>query len=114
MAAWARRPEDDMAGKVRDYLALGHVVLDGNHSKLPELMRFLEDPEMTDDFAAFHERVQNDATACAALDLAAYACGFVSRMMARVSGHGPLPDTVLESLPEIYEYYRDRAEFLGV
>ncbi len=49
-----------------------------------------------------------------ALDLAAYACGFVSRMMARVSGHGPLPDTVLESLPEIYEYYRDRAEFLGV
>ena len=114
-AAWeAQREPTDIGREVCAYLKLGYEVLEGNHEKLPHLIRFLEDPDMKHDFGAFYERLQHEETASAALDLASYACGFVSRMSAAKSEYGPLPDPVLEAMPEIYEYYQERAGFLGV
>lgn len=115
MSAWNKVHEpEDIVRQVRDYLTLGYEVLDGRFDKLPQLIRFIEDPDMEHDFGAFFERIQHNETASAALDLASYACGFVSRTAANASGYSPLPDPVLESLPEIYEYYQGRASLLGV
>jgi len=115
MTAWNKvHAPEDIVRQVRDYLTLGYEVLDGRFEKLPQLICFIEDPDMEHDFGAFFERIQHNETASAALDLAIYACGFVSRTAANASGYSPLPDPVLESLPEIYEYYRDRASLLGV
>lgn len=115
MSAWNKVHEpEDIVIQVRDYLTLGYEVLDGRLEKLPQLIRFIEDADMEHDFGAFFERIQHNETASAALDLASYACGFVLRTAANASGYGPLPDPVLESLPEIYEYYQGRASLLGV
>ena len=114
MTAWdAQHDLKGIGSEVRTYLELGYDILDGQHEKLPQLICFIEDPEMKRDFGAFFERIKHDEKASAALDLASYACGFVSRLVATASGYGPLPDPVLESLPEIYEYYQGRASLLG-
>lgn len=114
-SAWDTQHDlEEMGNAVRDYLRLGYEVLDGQCQKLPQLIRFIEDPQMKSDFSAYFEIVKEDKKAAAALDLASYACAFVSRLVAAVSGYGPLPDPVLEALPEIYEYYKERAIFLGV
>ena len=115
MSAWdTQHVPEDIGNEVRTYLALGYEVLDGRHEKLPQLIQFIEDPDMKRDFGAFVERLKHNETASAALDLASYACGFVSRVAATASGYGPLPDPVLESLPTIYEYFQKKALFLGV
>jgi hypothetical protein len=115
MTAWDTQHDlEEIGGEVRGYLKLGYDVLDGQHEKLPQLICFLEDPEMKRDFGAFFERIKHNEKAAAALDLASYACGFVSRLAAQASGYGPLPDPVLESLPDVYEYYQERASFLGL
>lgn len=114
-AAWVcHQKYPSIAYEVREYLKLGYEVLEGRHKKIPQLVLFLEDPEMRHDFGAFYEFVKDSEEASAALDLASYACGFVLRIASEKSGYTPLPDPVVESLPEIYEYYQDRAEFLGV
>lgn len=105
---------EDIRAEVQSYLALGYQILGGDLELLPQLIRFMEDPEMKGDFGAFYERVKHDERASAALDLASYACGFVCRITAAKSGYRPLPDPVLESVPEIYEYYEARAHFLNV
>ena len=115
MTAWdAQHDLEEIGSEVRAYLKLGYDVLDGQHEKLPQLICFIEDPEMKHDFGAVFERIKHDEKASAALDLASYACGFVSRLVATASGCGPLPDPVLESQPDIYEYYQERASFLGI
>lgn len=115
MTAWnAQHDLEEISNEVRGYLELGYAVLDGRHEKLPQLICFLEDPEMKHDFGAFFEHIKDNEKASAALDLASYACGFVSRLVATASGYGPLPTPVLESLPDIYEYYQERSRFLGI
>ena len=115
MTAWDTQHDlEEIGVEVRDYLKLGDEVLDGRHEKLPQLICFLEDPEMKHDFGAFFERIKHNEKASAALDLATYACGFVSRLAAQTSGYGPLPDPVLESEPDVYEYYQERASFLEI
>ena len=115
MTAWDEQHDfGEIKSEVRAYLELGHDVLDGQHEKLPQLICFIEDPEMKHDFGAVFERIKHDERASAALDLASYACGFVLRLAATASGYGPLPDPVLESRPDIYEYYQERASFLGI
>ena len=76
MSAWNKVHEpEDIVSQVRDYLTLGYEVLGGRIEKLPQLIRFIEDPDMQHDFGAFFERIQHNETASAALDLASYACG---------------------------------------
>ncbi len=114
-AAWTLQTAfGDVKAEVQQNLALGYEVLSGRHEKLPQLINFLDDPEMAHDFSALYERVKNDEAVSAALDLASYACGFVARIVAEQCKYGPLPDPVLESLPEIYGYYQERAEYLGL
>lgn len=100
--------------KIESNIKLGHEVLAGNFTKLSLLIRFLDDPDMKDDFGSFFEQLKDNQSAAAALDLASYACGFVCRVMAPQAKITVLPDPVLEALPDIYEYYRDRAQFLGI
>ena len=64
--------------------------------------------------AVFMKKIKDDELAVASLDLASYACGFVCRLVAKRVNHRPLPDPVLEAVPEIYEYYRDRAKLLSL
>ncbi|PTT86032.1 hypothetical protein DBR42_13990 [Pelomonas sp. HMWF004] len=100
--------------KVQEYLALASELYEGRVELTPALMVFIEDPEMRRDFGAYFEVVKDDEAACAALDLASYACAFLLRIVCgQRSGRG-LPDSVLEALPEIHAYYRDRAAFLGI
>lgn len=104
----------EIKSKVTDYLELGYEILDGDTSKWSVLVKFLDDPDMKEDFPAYCELTKDDRIASAALDLASYACGFVCRITAARVGTKSLPDPVIESLPEVYEYFRDRAESIGV
>ena len=100
--------------KVQEYLNLASKLCEGCVEFAPELMSFIDDPEMRCDFGAYFEVVKDDEYACAALDLASYACAFLLRIVfAEKNGKG-LPDSVLEALPEIHAYYRDRATILGI
>ena len=114
-AAWKQQSAfGDIKAEVQEYLKLGYELLEGRCEKLPQLIKFLDDPEMAHDFGAFYERLKDNKSAAAALDIASYACGFVSRMVAKKCQYGPLPDPVLEALPDIYEYYQEQAALLGV
>lgn len=100
--------------KIIQYINVGYQFLEGDIAKLPFLLRFLDDPEMEADFSVFYEYFSDNDKASAALDLASYACGFVSRMVAMRENYSPLPDPVLESVPDIYEYFKEKAEFLNL
>lgn len=113
--AWEKQQgSEGVWTQVKSYLELGYKVLEGDLEQLPQLIIFLDDPEMKADFGAFYEQLKHDECASACLDLASYACGFVCRIAAEKSGYGPLPDPVREALPEIYEYYESRAALLNV
>ncbi len=111
--AWSKQHGfDEIKQKVLKYLKLGYQVCSGRYENFPELLKFLDDPDMKNDFGAFFEQVQHDEMASAALDLASYACGFVARISAKEAGCRSLPEPVLESMPDIYEYYRDKTDLL--
>ncbi|PID63618.1 MAG: hypothetical protein CSB44_01255 [Gammaproteobacteria bacterium] len=93
----------------RHIWGLAEDVQSGNHQQLPELLRFLDDPAMEKDFNNHYEQVKDDEKASAALDIASYACGFVCRVFAAEAGVDKLPVPVLESVPGIADYYRQRA-----
>ena len=97
---------------VEKYLGIARKVLEGELEKLSELICFLDDPEMAEDFTTIYEQVRGSEKTEAALDLASYACGFICNISAERAGRNQLPDPVLESVPEIYEYFRARAELL--
>ncbi len=105
-------PEDlptVIKAEVNTYLHLAGNILSGNCSKLPELLRFLNDPAQEKDFNNFYEQVESNKKACAALDIASYTCGFICRVFAAEAGIDILPDPVLESVPEKIDYYRQQA-----
>ena len=104
----------DVQGKVAAYVHAGHAVLNGDMDKHADLVRFLNDPDTDDDFNVYFAQIHEDERACAALDLATYACGFTARITAAAAGVGALPDPVLEALPEVSSYFQDRAVFLGL
>ncbi len=104
----------EIKSKVQNYLNLGYRICQGEFDQLESLIQFLEDPKMKDDFGSFYEQIKHDDKAAACLDLASYACAFVCRIAAQKVGLTPLPDPVLEAVPEIYEYYQSRSEFLGL
>jgi hypothetical protein len=114
-AAWDQQDKfNEIKIKVESNLKLGYRILDGDIDNIHLLIRFLDDPNMMEDFASFFEQIKHDKNAAAALDLASYACGFVCRLSAQKAGVNVLPDPVLEALPDVYEYFRDRAELLGL
>ncbi|MES9971533.1 MAG: hypothetical protein ABW092_15985 [Candidatus Thiodiazotropha sp.] len=114
-AAWDQHEKfNDIKIKVESNLKLGYRVLEGDINSLHILIRFLDDPNMIEDFSVFFEQLKDNETAAAALDLASYACGFVCRISAQNAGVNTLPDPVLEALPDVYEYFRDRAGVLGL
>lgn len=114
-AAWKKQNGFDVIkSKVQAYIELGYEVLEGESSDLPQLIKFLDDPEMIDDFGSYFEILSSDENAAAALDLASYACGFVSRVVAEKTNYGPLPDPVLEALPDVSDYFKERAELIGL
>ena len=99
---------------VQQHLETAEKIQNGDFDRISDLMPFLEDPDMEKDFSAYYEIVHHNDRAAAALDLASYACGFVLRIAGRKKGLMSMPDPVIESLPEIYEYYQERARFLGI
>lgn len=106
-------PSDEVLASIKErvttYLALAEEVLSGRKHRTPELLVFLEDPRMQNDFGSYHERIKESEKAAAALDVASYACGFVCRISAAEAGIDTLPDPVLESTPDVFDYYRQRA-----
>ncbi len=104
----------DVQSKVACYIDAGRMVMAGDMTRHAELVRFLNDPDTDDDFNTYFAQVHEDARACAALDLATYACGFTARISAPAAGVTALPDPVLESTDDIWDYYRDRAALLGL
>lgn len=100
--------------QIEAYLRAGQAVLGGDVAQHPHLCRFLADPEMTDDFNVYFNTMQGDDRALAALDLAAYACGFTARMTAPMAGDPVLSDPVLEAQPDIYDYFEGRAAVLDL
>lgn len=105
---------DDIAAKVAAYLDAARDLLDGATERHAEVTRFLDDPEMAEDFTVYYAKIEEDERACAAMDIATYACGYVARITAPAAGVTRLPDPVLESLPEVSDYYAERAAFLGL
>ncbi|WP_188479675.1 hypothetical protein [Primorskyibacter flagellatus] len=95
-------------------LDLTERVLAGDTALLPDLIRFLDDPEMERDFMAIFNRTGTGTRASAANDLVAYAAGFTARMMAERTGFGSVPDPVNEARAWIWDYYRDQSAFLGL
>lgn len=108
----ADHPEKQVS--ITDYVATARAVLGGALERHAHLMRFLDDPFMEADFNTYFHDLEGDERACAALDLASYACGFVARVTAPAAGATGLPDPVRESLPDVAEYFRERAALLGV
>ena len=100
--------------RITAYVATARAVLDGSTELHSELMRFLDDPFMEEDFSIYFLELEGDEAACAALDLTSYACGFVARITAPAAGATGLPDPVRESVPGAAVYYRERAAFLGL
>ncbi len=100
---------DTIRERVTAYLGLAAQILSGQYHLTPELLGFLEDPRMRNDFGSYCERARENDKAAAALDVASYACGFVCRISAAEAGIDTLPDPVLESTPDVFDYYRQRA-----
>lgn len=96
------------------YLKLARSIVDGDYGKINQLMVFLEDENMKNDFSSFWEILKESEKDSAALDIISYACGFICRCAAKKAGIRTLPDPVIESVPDIYEYYRDRAKLLEI
>lgn len=105
---------DEIKSKVESSIKLGYEILDGDSNNIEMLIRFLDDPNMEEDFGAFFEKIKDSEAASVALDLASYACGFVCRLSAEKANIISLPDPVLEALPDIYEYFHDRAKLIGL
>jgi len=100
--------------RIADYVQTAHAVLGGDVAQHAQLRRFLSDPQMTDDFNVYFNALQGDERALAALDLAAYACGFVARITAPAAGNPVLSDPILEAEPENATYFEARAALLGL
>ena len=113
--AWKDRDEyPEIKLKVSDYLSVASEILKGEVIKLPQLMVFLEDPDMEDSFAEYFDIISENEKVAAALDLASYACGYICRIVAQNQGIKSLPEPVIESIPEIYDYYQERAAYLHI
>ena len=113
-AAWGMVIEQEtILPQVLGYLALGRVVL-AEPANLPELMRFLHDPDGKADVAAFADWVKDDETAEGALSLAAFACAFTARVVAQRAGVTHLPDQVRDALPRQFADHRFTASCLGL
>jgi hypothetical protein len=113
--AWKDRNEfPEIKRKINVYLSIVSEILDGDVNKLMQLMVFLEDPDMKESFAVYFDIVSENEKAAAALDLASYACGFTCRSVAKGQGIKSLPEPVIESILEIYDYYKERAEYLHI
>lgn len=108
----AHRPEHQ--AKIADYLATADAALQGDVSRFAHLRRFLSDPQMTDDSDVYLYEFEGDAPAIAVLELAAYACGFVARIMAPAAGNPTLPDSIIDADPSIADYFEKQAATLGL
>lgn len=86
----------------------------GDKSVRDELLRFIEDPDMSSDFAHLYEIVKADDRASAALHIVSYSCAFNLRVSAKVDAFGPLPDPIVEATPDVYQFYMDQAKELGI
>lgn len=114
-AAWGMVIEQDtIMPQVLDYLALARAVLAEEAARLPELMRFLHDADGTADVAGFADWVKDDETAEGALSLAAFACAFTARVVAKRAGVTHLPDQVRDALPRQFDDHRFTASCLGL
>lgn len=107
-------PYRSIFDRIAFYLECARGVTRGDFSKTETLLIFMQDPAMKDSFAAFFEQIKADESAVAALEIVSFACGFVCRVFASRSGIVILPDPVLESLPDLFLHYEDRAKSLGL
>ena len=104
----------DVHSKTAASLSVAGDVLTGDYSAFADVVRFLDDPDMQDDYNVYAGVVDGDAAAQAALDLASYACGFTARISAPAAGVSHLPDPVLEAMPYVADYFRIQAAVLGL
>lgn len=93
---------------------LAKKLKNGDISVQAELLRFIEDPEMKSDFAAFYEAVSDDERASAAVHIVSYACAFSLRIVASKLHLDHQPDPVREALPDIFGFYAEQADILGI
>lgn len=93
---------------------LSKKLQNGDASVQPELLRFIEDPEMKSDFAAFYDVVSDDERASAAVHIVSYACAFSLRLAASKLHLDQQPDPVLEAVPDIFGFYAEQAGILGI
>lgn len=112
MPELSHRPEHQ--AKIAQYLATAEAVLGGDVSRFAHLRRFLSDPQMTDDSDVYLYEMDGDDRAIAVLDLAAYACGFVARIMAPAAGNPSLPDSIVDADASIADYFERQAARLGL
>lgn len=97
-----------MRAKVGRALDLAARTAAGDTAQLSDLIRTVNDPEDEDDFPTWAGLAGHDSDVAAALDIAAYACGFIARVTAERIGHDPLPDPVSEALPAYRSYFEDQ------
>jgi hypothetical protein len=100
--------------QVRNYIGLGYKLLAGDAEPLEDLLVFMQDPELRRSFSALYEELGDDKQAIAWMDIASYACAFICRLAAERSGYGAVPAPVVEAIPDIYEYYMEKAASLGI
>lgn len=108
------KTDSEIHSKILSYINIATSIMDGKFEKIHELVIFLNDTSMNNDFNSFYEILKKNEKDAAALDIASYACGFVCRYAAKNEKITNLPDPVIESVPEIYEYYQRKAEFLKI
>jgi len=114
VAASHVRGHDGIKNALLHNAELSQQLLEGDYSVQDELLKFIEDPNMSDDFGGFYEKVKDDAQASAAVHIVSYGCAFVLRLAAKRKGVNGLPDPVLEALPDIADFYFDQAQLLGI
>ena len=105
---------ENVKTSVEANIELGKQVIDGKIDGLPKLLKFIEDPHMAEDFGSFYELVKGDEKASAALHIASYSCAFAARVVAEREGFKPLPDPVLEALPEVSDFFFEQAKLLKI
>lgn len=105
---------DEIKNALLHNAELSQKLFEGDRDVKDELLKFIEDPDMTIDFSSFYEKVKDDAKASAAVHIVSYGCAFVLRLAVGKEALDGLPDPVLEALPDIADFYFDQAKLLGI
>ncbi|MBA4767557.1 MAG: hypothetical protein H2049_07960 [Porphyrobacter sp.] len=110
--------DDNIKSNICRYVDLAESVISGDIDKFDELLVFLNDEKTGNDFSDYFNILivaDYDSTKeLAVVDICSYACGFVCLYTAEKLGIKGLPDPVLQSTADEYEYYKEKSELLRI